>query len=154
MMKPVIIVSIMLAAALVMAQDVKKDDAKKDQGKPQTTCPVMEGQKINKSLYVDYEGKRVYVCCKACVNAVTKDPAKYVKKLESEGIAVEKIQTTCPVTGDKIDKKLFVDYKGKRVYLCCQGCVDGFDKEPDKYIKQLEDAGITLDKTPADKGKK
>ena len=56
--------------------------------KPQTTCPVMGG-KINKGVYADYEGKRVYFCCGGCISKFQKDPAKYVKKLETEGVTLE-----------------------------------------------------------------
>jgi YHS domain-containing protein len=46
-------------------------------------------------------------------------------------------QTTCPVTGDKIDKNIFVEYKGKKVYFCCAMCVAQFNKDPEKYISKL-----------------
>jgi len=58
-------------------------------------------------------------------------------------------QTTCPVVGDKVNKDLYADYQGKRVYFCCAGCVDEFKKDPAKYVKKLEDAGVTLEKAPA-----
>jgi len=58
-------------------------------------------------------------------------------------------QTTCPVMGEKIDKKVFYDYQGKRIYFCCPGCVEEFKKNPDKYIKKLEKQEITLERTPA-----
>ena len=59
-----------------------------------------------------------------------------------------KVQTECPVAGGKIDKKTFVDVKGKRIYLCCPGCAEKIKADPDKYIKQLEDQGIVLEKAP------
>ena len=63
-----------------------------------------------------------------------------------------KAQTTCPVMGGAIDKASFVDYEGKRIYMCCKGCTAALKKDPTKYIKILEDAGVTLDATPkADK---
>jgi YHS domain-containing protein len=46
-------------------------------------------------------------------------------------------QTTCPVTGDKIDKNVFVEYKGKKVYFCCPMCKGAFEKDPEKYIAKL-----------------
>jgi len=55
----------------------------------QTNCPVMGGT-INKEHFTDYEGKRVYFCCPACIPEFKKDPAKYVKKLEDQGIVLEK----------------------------------------------------------------
>jgi YHS domain-containing protein len=41
----------------------------------------MEGKRINRGLYVDYQGTRIYVCCNACVKAVEKNPGKYLTKL-------------------------------------------------------------------------
>ena len=70
--------------------------------KNQTTCPVMEGNAINKKLFVDYEGKRIYVCCRGCIGEVNGDPAKYVKKLEAEGITLETVPqatTKAPAAG-------------------------------------------------------
>jgi YHS domain-containing protein len=61
---------------------------------------------------------------------------------------VVKHQTMCPVMGGEINKKVFVDYQGKRVYFCCKGCPPDFKKDPEKYIKKMEAEGITLDKTP------
>ena len=57
-----------------------------------------------------------------------------------------KAQTTCPLMGGKINKKIFADHDGKRVYFCCAGCIAGFKKDPAKYVKKLEDAGVTLEK--------
>lgn len=58
------------------------------------------------------------------------------------------VQTTCPVMGGKIDKDLYVDVEGKRIYACCAGCLDKIREEPDKYIKKLEDQGVVLEKAP------
>lgn len=57
-------------------------------------------------------------------------------------------QTVCPVMGGKINKNLFVDYAGKRVYVCCPGCLPGLKADPAKYISQLEAKGVKLDVTP------
>ncbi len=61
----------------------------------------------------------------------------------------EKSQTTCPVMGGKINKAQYADVQGKRIYVCCAGCVAKIKADPDKYIKQLEAEGITLEKVPA-----
>ena len=57
-------------------------------------------------------------------------------------------QTICPVMGGKIDKSLYVDAEGKRIYVCCQGCIDKVKADPKKYIAQLEKEGITLEAVP------
>ena len=59
-------------------------------GQPQTTCPVMKGSPVNKSLYVDAEGYRIYVCCGGCLREVQANPAKYVAQLKAEGVELEK----------------------------------------------------------------
>ena len=67
-------------------------------------------------------------------------PTKGGKKL--------KPQTTCPIMGGKINKKLYVDHAGKRIYVCCGGCLDPIRKAPQKHIAKLEAQGITLARTP------
>ena len=116
----------------------------------QVNCPVMGGA-IDKSVYVDHAGKRIYMCCKGCIAAVKKDPETYIKKLESDGITMATLQTTCPVTGGKIDKRLYVDHAGKRIYLCCKGCVDPVQKDPAKFVKAMEDSGVVLETVPVKK---
>ncbi|NCO69406.1 MAG: hypothetical protein GW878_02650, partial [Acidobacteria bacterium] len=33
--------------------------------------------------------------------------------------AAAKPQTTCPVTGNPIDKAVHIDFQGQRIYFCC-----------------------------------
>lgn len=47
----------------------------------QTTCPIMDGNKINKKVFVEYKGKKVYFCCASCKGDFEKDPEKYISKL-------------------------------------------------------------------------
>ena len=45
---------------------------------------------------------------------------------------------TCIVMGDKLDKKPFVFvYSGQQIKLCCEGCKEDFDKDPQKYLKKI-----------------
>jgi YHS domain-containing protein len=67
---------------------------------------------------------------------------------------ITKVQSICPVMGDPIDKKYFIDYKGKRIYFCCASCPDEFKKNPEKYMKKLRESGVTLEKAPAVKKSK
>ena len=62
-----------------------------------------------------------------------------------------KTQTVCPVLGGNVDKKVYVDYQGKRIYFCCQGCDAEFKKNPEKYMKKIQEQGITLEKCPEPK---
>jgi len=46
-------------------------------------------------------------------------------------------QTTCPVMGGAINKDIFTEYKGKKVYFCCPACKGEFEKDPEKYVSKL-----------------
>ena len=77
--------NILMIAALLVSVSLAMAE-----GKPQTTCPVMKGSPVNKSLYVDAEGYRIYVCCGGCVREVQANPAKYVAELQAEDVELEK----------------------------------------------------------------
>ena len=70
--------------------------------KPQTSCPVTN-KVINKKLFIDYKGKRIYVCCPACLEQVKKNPKKYINILAELGQGVETI--LFPDDGKKNGKK-------------------------------------------------
>jgi YHS domain-containing protein len=46
----------------------------------------------------------------------------------------------CPVTGEKINEKTKATYEyGGKIYnFCCTTCIDQFKKDPQKYIKNIE----------------
>ncbi|MFZ2657069.1 MAG: hypothetical protein WAX69_19200, partial [Victivallales bacterium] len=64
------------------AEEAAKPDPQEKKAVAQTECPVMVGNKINKSLFVDAKGKRIYVCCGGCIGKVKADPEKYIKEME------------------------------------------------------------------------
>jgi len=113
------VVSAVLGAALLGVQSFaegtgsdtvkskKQTSVPAKQLKPQTSCPVMGGD-IDKSKFVDVNGKRIYVCCSMCIDELKKDPDKYIKKLESMGQGVEAIpestkSTPAPVKTNTMD---------------------------------------------------
>ena len=52
-----------------------------------------------------------------------------------------KMQSLCPVMGGKINKDIYVDVKGARIYACCAGCIPKIEAEPDKYLAKIKEAG-------------
>ncbi|HLD82427.1 MAG TPA: YHS domain-containing protein [Candidatus Omnitrophota bacterium] len=54
---------------------------------------------------------------------------------------VEAGNKICPVSGEKIDEKSkeTYEYKGKIYNFCCPACIDEFKKDPEKYIKKVEE---------------
>ncbi|MDZ8119023.1 hypothetical protein [Pontiella agarivorans] len=142
------VISTLLITFSAVAVDVKKTgDEKPVEKKGQTHCPVMQRYEINHALYVDVKGFRIYTCCKGCINQIKANPDKYIKRLTDQGVVFEKApgktQTLCPVMGGKINKAQYVDVKGKRIYVCCPGCIGKIKADPDTYIHKLEADGIT-----------
>jgi len=60
-------------------------------------------------------------------------------------------QIHCPVMGGQIDRNVYVDYQGKRVYFCCPSCKAEFIKNPDEYLKKMEEEGVVPEKSPEGK---
>ena len=66
------------------------------------------------------------------------------KQTAAEGKHTEAVTVgnkICPVMGEKIDEKTKVtyEYKGKIYNLCCAACLDEFKKNPEKYLKKIEE---------------
>jgi YHS domain-containing protein len=68
--------------------------------------------------------------------------------------AATQAQTKCPVLGGNINQNVYADYQGKRIYFCCDGCITQFHNNPEKYLKMLEEQGVTLEPAPAAPAKK
>ncbi len=68
--------------------------------------------------------------------AADKAAAEVQKAADTAVAAIE--QTKCPILpNNPIDKNVFVEYKGKKVYFCCENCKAEFNKDPEKYVKDL-----------------
>jgi YHS domain-containing protein len=69
------------------------------------------------------------------------EPAVPTAKQAAEDTASQVVQaveqTECPVMSGAINKALFTEYKGKKVYFCCDGCKEKFEEAPEQYIAKL-----------------
>jgi len=63
------------------------------------------------------------------------EPAAPAETKEVVSQAIE--QKICPVMEGPINKEIYIEYKGKKVYFCCAGCKEKFEKDPDKYLSKL-----------------
>lgn len=86
-----------------------------------------------KLVCVLFLGLAVLAGCKKKTEPVS--PSSPNKAAENVSSATE--QTTCPVMGGAIDKDIYTEYQGKKVYFCCPGCKPEFEKDPNKYIDKL-----------------
>lgn len=155
-MKSMRILTLALAAVAMLSVNVFADgetpDAKAEAPmeltNPQTHCPVMGGE-IDSSLHTDIQGQRIYHCCPMCLNTVQDDPDAYFEKTAAKGILFENIQTNCPVSGKELkEKKVHTDYKGRRIYFCCENCVEPFTANATEFLNKM-DAPADESETPA-----
>jgi YHS domain-containing protein len=115
---------------------------------PLDTCPVT-GQKLGgMGKVIDHvHGTRlVRFCCKGCIGAFEKEPAKYLKTIDAALIEAQRATyplDTCLVSGQALDGMggpLDVLHGTRLVRFCCKGCLPSFRKEPAKYLALLDDA--------------
>jgi len=48
-----------------------------------TMCPVLTDEPVDPSIWVDYQGRRVYLCCQRCKKKFLEDPTPYLAALEA-----------------------------------------------------------------------
>ena len=58
------------------------------EGKAQTHCPIMGGA-INKDVYVDYKGMRIYFCCAGCEGLFLEKAEEHLAKMRADGVEPE-----------------------------------------------------------------
>lgn len=108
--------------------------------KIQVTCPVTK-EPVDPDVFFESDGKKVYFCCKGCINKYRRDPSKYASSLASSYT----YQTKCPVTDEEIDPQAFTTAgNGMNIYFCCKGCDKRFFKDPQKYAPKLVAQGFTV----------
>ncbi len=80
---------------------------------------------------------------------VSKNPkSTLTKDTKSQAL---KPQTTDALSGNLINKSIYIDYKGNRIYFCCDASRKNFNMDPEKYIRAFQEQGITLEDAPAKK---
>jgi YHS domain-containing protein len=102
----------------------------------------MKGKKMNKkTITLLATGLIVTLlvissCQKKTEPAATPAPVTPVTEANTAVLAAVE-QTMCPVMVMAIDKNIFTEYQGKKVYFCCPECKSKFEKEPEKYLDKL-----------------
>jgi YHS domain-containing protein len=77
----------------------------------------------------------VFVGCKKKEQPTPSSPAE---PNATASAVTETEQTMCPVMdGMKINPDVFTEYKGVKVYFCCNDCKAKFEADPEKYVANL-----------------
>lgn len=105
---------------------------------PQSTCPIT-GKPVDKNLYADYEGHRIYFSAKDCAATFAEFPDRWLYEMYAKGQRPENIQTTCPVSGEALENHdTYVDVLNRRIYTCCAKCIEKVKADPAAYLDKLE----------------
>lgn len=115
----------MMLAGAVAANAMLASDKKAVTNK---VCPINGGGVMEENR-AEYKGQYVYFCCEGCVEMFNKNPEKFVAKLSKEDQEAIKANTTCPVSSEPVDQKVALENEGRKVYFCCQGCVEKYKKD-------------------------
>ena len=124
------------------SKEMKKADYPIDQ------CPICGGKlgAMGEPVKYDHNGREIQFCSDGCISAFQKDPETNIAKLDAAIISQQKESyplETCVVTGEKLGSMGDpVDYvhNNQLVRFCCGGCVGAFEKNPDKYLKKLNES--------------
>ncbi len=105
----------------------------------QATCPISGEDLEDQDTFIDFEGQRIYVCCKKCKKKVVKRPEQIAMELYAQGVLLENVQTIDPVTGEELkSKEHFHQLYNKRIYVNDKKDVAKVAADPAKYLDVLE----------------
>ncbi|UCB52732.1 MAG: YHS domain-containing protein [Candidatus Zixiibacteriota bacterium] len=78
-----------------------------------------------------------------------KSPQK-VEEIPTEDIGSQalKPQTTDAFSGNPINRSIYADYHGKRIYFCCANSKRQFEEDPERYIAKFRELGVKLEDAP------
>jgi len=101
---------------------------------------VVSGQKLGgpgTGVTFEQNGYEVKLASQAEADTFKQNPAPYLAKIEEAYKNAKPCPlTVCPVMGDALDKDAYVFvYEGREFKLCCDSCLEDFQKDPDKFVK-------------------
>ena len=120
-------------------------------------CPIMVEDEIDEEEVVEFEGKKVFLCCGGCVKKWNKSPKYYIKAMADmlpqfkgmeKRLRLDEVelmaQKFCPVYQDRVvtPESPSVELNGKKVFLYSTGAVKRWNRDPEKYIQKAVKLGI------------
>ncbi|MEE8143385.1 MAG: TRASH domain-containing protein [Planctomycetota bacterium] len=122
---------------------------------PLDKCMV-SGEKLGdqgEPIIFEHEGREIRFCSKSCLPKFKSEPKKYLTEIDKE-IARQQ-QPLYPVNrcfvsnepfGGDMGEPIPYVYKNRLVLFCCKGCKGDFKKDPETYLKKLDEAVVAKQK--------
>ena len=149
------------------AEGREVEDIYGDSGKPQQ-FDVLSGKEIDRGVFADHDGKRIYFHCTLCRDRFQLRASVYMNAIKKRHIILEDLsiplsdriysqiigesghpQTVDVISGKQVNPDVYGDYNGKRVYFCCLVSKGFFDEHKQIYLGAIKKHGIILMDTPA-----
>ena len=134
----------------------------------QRFCASMEYQRLGTMgtpLKLVLDGKPVFICCKGCGNDAKANPKETLTKVEKLKKVSAELSKLPPKERRKIESQKYcaiaqgsflgsmgapikLDFDGKLVYLCCEGCIANAKANPKKTLARVDElrrAGLDND---------
>ena len=127
MRKPTLAILLVVMLAGVVAARVSTEGPEK-KNVTNKICPVSGGP-VSEKYRTEYKGQFVYVCCEGCLTGFNKTPDEFVAKMSKEERDLIAVNETCPITAEPINKTMSVEFEGRKVYFCCDGCSSKYKKD-------------------------
>ena len=108
---------------------------------------------VKTQVVVTHEGRELRFSSEETLSAFRSDPAKYLAQVDAK-LVQQQLPfyplETCPVSGEELggmDEPIDFVYRNRLVRFCCKGCVRKFQKEPAKFLGELDRAVIAAQKS-------
>lgn len=159
--------SITLALGAMLAPPTIAHAASADDKPINANCPIGKEPIVPSAGTIEYEGKTIGLCCPGCGKAFLawdenrrdafvamamrgeepgqshQDSTAGSATSQPAAVSFAYPLDTCIVSGEKLGSMgdpVSLTHEGRRITLCCNGCVKEFEAEPAKFIKKLDKA--------------
>jgi len=136
-------ISILLSLTLVLSIVIvgcKKQPQVTESNQPTSAGAAGEEATVQKwtcPMHPDVISDKPGECPKCGMDLVPLKSEKDVNTVAA-AMSADIEQKMCPVLANMpIDRNIWVEYQGKKVYFCCADCKAKFQKEPEKYLSKL-----------------
>ncbi len=111
------------------------------EAKAQRLCPVTRTalSGVAAPVRAQVDGFTFLVADEESRQRAEADGAAVFAALARNGDAAEPVSQACPIMGNRINRQLFLEKDGRRVFMCCKGCTKRLQNNWDKSLGTLRD---------------
>ncbi|MCC8167536.1 MAG: hypothetical protein LIQ31_15710 [Planctomycetes bacterium] len=131
--------NVLFGAVVAVAAIICSGRADAAEAKAQRLCPVtgtaLSG--IASPVRARVDGFTFLVADEASRQRAEADGAVVFAALARNDDAAEPLSQACPIMGNRINRQLFLEKDGRRVFMCCKSCTKRLQNNWDKSLDAL-----------------